>query len=102
MVAALISSVFFLTGYLTYHYNHGTTVFPAVPVVRPIYLTILLTHTILAALTLPLVIAVVWQIAHGRVAQHRRLARFTLPVWLYVSITGVVIYVMLYHLYPAA
>ncbi|PKO16047.1 DUF420 domain-containing protein [candidate division BRC1 bacterium HGW-BRC1-1] len=100
MVAALVSSCFFLAGYLTYHFNHGATVFPPVPVVRGIYLTILLTHTVLAAVTLPLVIAVVWQIAHGRIAKHRRLARITMPIWLYVSVTGVVIYVMLYHLYP--
>ena len=101
MVGALASSAFFLAGYLVYHYHHGSTRFPDIPVVRPVYLGILLTHTVLAMAIVPMIAATVFHALKGRFDRHRRIARVTLPAWLYVSVTGVVIYAMLYHLYPA-
>jgi uncharacterized membrane protein YozB (DUF420 family) len=68
---------------------------------RPVYFTILYTHTFLAAVIVPLVIITVRRAMRGDFQRHKRIARFTLPIWLYVSITGVVVYVMLYHLYPS-
>jgi putative membrane protein len=103
MVAAFTTSVLFLVSYLTYHYQVGTTRFPGTGSVRTLYLTILGTHTVLAAIIPPLAIATLVLAVRGRFTRHARLARWTLPTWLYVSVTGVVIYVMLYQLYaPAA
>ena len=100
MVAAFVTSVLFLISYLTYHAAHpGMTKFPDIPFVRTIYLSILLTHTILAALVPFLAIITLRFAFKQRWEQHRRIAKWTLPIWLYVSITGVIIYLMLYHLY---
>jgi uncharacterized membrane protein YozB (DUF420 family) len=100
-IAALTVSVLFLISYLTYHYHHGATRFAGQGIARPIYFTILTTHTILAGVIVPFVIITVRRARRGDFQRHKRIARFTLPMWLYVSITGVVVYLMLYHLYPS-
>lgn len=97
-VAALVVSLLFLTSYLIYHYNHGSTRFQGTGIVRPIYFTILLTHTILAVVIVPLVAMTFYRALRNDFARHRRIARITLPLWLYVSATGVVVYWMLYRL----
>jgi len=98
MTAALVSSTLFLASYLTYHAHAGTTRFVGAPPVRAVYLAILGTHTVLAVAIVPLVILAVARALRGEFARHRRVARWALPLWLYVSVTGVVIYLMLYHL----
>lgn len=102
MVGAFVTSVVFLASYLTYHWQVGTTRFPGVGGVRTLYLTILGTHTVLAALIPPLAVTTLVLAVRGRFARHARLARWTLPTWFYVSVTGVVIYVMLYQVYAPA
>ena len=100
-VAALCVSVLFLASYLTYHFNHGTTRFQGTGLSRPIYFTILTSHTILAIVIVPLVIITFYRAIRMDFARHRRIARITLPLWLYVSITGVIVYLMLYQIYPS-
>lgn len=102
MLAAFAVSVVFLGCYLVYHYQVGSVRFEGPPTVRTVYLTILATHVVLAATVPFLALATIYLAIRDRRAAHRRLARWTLPIWLYVSVTGVVIYVMLYHLYPPA
>ncbi|MGH9901544.1 MAG: DUF420 domain-containing protein [Pyrinomonadaceae bacterium] len=101
MISALAVSTLFLISYLVYHFNHGSTKFTGQGLVRPLYFTILGTHTILAMVIAPLILVTVWRAARGEFWKHRRIARWTLPLWLYVSVTGVVVYLMLYQLYPA-
>ena len=101
-IAALSTSVLFLISYLTYHAHHGVTRFAGQGIARPVYFTILYTHTFLAAVIVPLVIITVRRAKRGEFQKHKRIARVTLPMWLYVSITGVVVYFMLYHLYPSS
>ncbi|HEY6804980.1 MAG TPA: DUF420 domain-containing protein [Pyrinomonadaceae bacterium] len=98
-ISALVVSLLFLTSYVTYHYFHGTTRFPGTGLARPIYLTILFTHTILAIVIVPLVAITFYRAFRQDFARHRKIARITLPLWLYVSITGVIVYLMLYQLY---
>ena len=100
-IGALSISVLFLISYITYHFQHGATKFQGQGIVRPIYFTILLTHTILAVGIVPFVIITFLRARRGDFLRHRSIARLTLPMWLYVSITGVLVYVMLYHLYPS-
>lgn len=100
MLSALGASALFLICYLTYHYYHGTTRFPGVGVVRTFYLALLASHTVLAAFIVPLVLVTLFRALRGTFDLHRRIARWTLPVWLYVSVTGVAVYWMLYRLYP--
>ena len=106
MIAAFVSSVLFLACYLTYHgYNayvlhKGPTIFRDPAWFRPIYLAILLTHTLLAIVIVPLVLVTLWLASRARFQAHRRIARWTWPLWMYVSVTGVVIYVLLYQLFP--
>jgi len=100
-ISALVTSTVFLASYLTYHYYHGATRFPGQGVMRPIYFTILISHTILAIAIVPLVIVTFLRALRGDFERHRRIARWTLPLWLYVSITGVVVYLLLYRIYPA-
>jgi uncharacterized membrane protein YozB (DUF420 family) len=100
-LAALTASVVFLISYIVYHAHHGTTRFTGQGIARPIYFTILTTHTFLAAVIVPFVIITARRALRGDFARHRAIARWTLPMWLYVSITGVVVYLMLYHLYPS-
>ncbi|REK09385.1 MAG: DUF420 domain-containing protein [Planctomycetota bacterium] len=100
MLAAFGVSVVFLICYLVYHYQVGSVKFVGPSGVRTVYLAILLTHVVLAA-TVPFLAGITIYLGlRDRRGPHRKLARWTLPIWLYVSITGVVIYVMLYHLYP--
>src|SRR3984885_11940711 len=96
MTAALVCSVLFLTSYLIYHAQVGSVRFPGHGAPRAVYLTILVTHTILAAAGPFLAGFPVVRAWRGRFPQHKRLARWTLPIWLYVSVTGVVVYWMLY------
>ena len=100
-ISALVASTVFLISYLTYHYHHGATHFAGQGIARPIYFTILITHTILAVVIVPLIIVTVYHAARGDFFRHRRIARWTFPLWLYVSVTGVVVYLMLYHAYPS-
>jgi protein SCO1/2 len=103
MLSALAVSILFLASYLYYHFvilDGKVTRFPD-SWLRPYYLGVLLSHTVLAALVAPMALITVYLGLRDRRAAHRRLARWTFPIWLYVSITGVVVYAMLYHLYPA-
>jgi putative membrane protein len=99
MAAALAVSGLFLVSYVIYHYNYGSVRFTGQGLVRPVYFFILITHVILAAAIVPLVVVTVRRALVGDYARHRRVARWTYPLWLYVSITGVVVYLMLYQLY---
>ena len=99
-VSAVVTSTLFLASYLTYHYYHGATRFAGQGIVRPIYFTILISHTILAIVIVPLVLVTLYRAAHGDFVRHRKVARWTLPIWLYVSVTGVIVYLMLYRIYP--
>lgn len=98
MMAALACSVLFLASYLVYHAHVGSVRFARTGAVRTLYLSILLTHTVLAATVPVLAVVTVMRARRGDFARHRRIARLTLPVWAYVSVTGVVIYWMLYRL----
>lgn len=101
MLAAFGTSTLFLISYLTYHYSHGATRFAGQGLIRFVYFAILITHTVLAVVIVPLVLTTLTRALRGRVEKHRRIARWTLPIWLYVSVTGVVVYLMLYQFYPA-
>ncbi len=100
MVGALSLSVLFLVSYLSYHYLHGSTRFTHRGPARTIYFAILISHTFLATIIVPMVAVTVSFALRGRFEKHRRWARVTLPIWLYVSVTGVIIYLMLYQWYP--
>jgi putative membrane protein len=102
MVTAVISSSFFLAGYLIYHAHVGekSTHFTAGGGVAAIYFTLLISHILLAFFTLPLVIATLVPALRRRWDKHRRIARWTMPIWLYVSVTGVLVYLMLYQWFP--
>jgi len=100
-IAALTASIVFLISYVTYHLHHGATRFAGQGIARPVYFTILTTHTILAVVIVPFVIVTFRRAFRGDFQRHRALARWTLPMWLYVSVTGVLVYLMLYHFYPA-
>ena len=102
MGAALGTSTLFLMSYLTYHYQVGSIPFAGHGGIRALYFTILISHTVLAAMIPPLALITVSRALRGRFDRHVRIARWTLPLWLYVSVTGVIIYFMLYHLYPPA
>jgi putative membrane protein len=101
MLSAVGTSTLFLICYLTYHYYHGVTHFTGTGLARPIYFSILASHTVLAAAIVPLVLVTLYRAWRKRFDRHKRIARWTLPLWFYVSVTGVVIYWMLYHLYPS-
>ena len=107
MIAAVITSSLFLACYLTYHtmlqiYAHGAiTRFQGTGLARPIYFSILLSHTILAVMIVPMVLVTLSRGLRARFDKHRAIARWTFPIWLYVSVTGVVIYFMLYHWFAA-
>ncbi len=98
MISAFAVSTMFLISYLTYHAHAGSRRFPGTGTLRTVYLTILFTHTILAALVPPLAIVTLWRALAARFDRHVPIARWTLPIWLYVSVTGVVVYYMLYRL----
>ena len=98
MIAACIASLMFLTSYLWYHAHVGSVRFTGTGWSRPAYIALLMSHTVLAVSIIPLVGRTLWLAAGKRFDAHRAIARWTLPLWLYVSITGVVVYWMLYHL----
>jgi putative membrane protein len=100
MLAACGTSALFLLSYLTYHYHVGSMPFRGQGWVRPLYFTILISHTILAVVIVPLVLLTLFRAWKADFARHVRIARWTLPIWFYVSLTGVIIYVMLYQLFP--
>ncbi len=100
MVGAFFTSTVFLIGYLTRFYLTGAHRFPDVGLWRTIYLVILFSHMILAVVTVPLVLRSLFLAYKKRFQEHRRIARWTFPIWMYVSVTGVVVYAMLYHLAP--
>lgn len=95
MLAALGFSTLFLAGYLVYHHFHGDTPFPGQGIVRPIYFGILISHIVLSVLALPLVLTTVFYALRGRFEPHKKIARLTFPVWLYVSVSGVAVYFFL-------
>jgi len=99
MIAAVVTSALFFTSYITYHANIGSKPFAGTGVIRTLYFGILVPHVLLAALTLPFIIVTFIRGLKRDDARHRRLARKTMPVWLFVSVSGVVVYLMLYHLY---
>jgi uncharacterized membrane protein YozB (DUF420 family) len=101
MLTALVTSSLFLISYLYYHWHVGSVRFQGQGWSRPLYFTILISHTILAAAIVPLVIITLSRALRERFDRHRAIARWTFPLWLYVSVTGVVIYFMLYHLFAA-
>jgi uncharacterized membrane protein YozB (DUF420 family) len=100
MASAFVTSTLFLISYLTYHYHVGSVPFGGRGWIRAAYFTILISHTILAATIVPLALVTLSRALRGRFSKHVRVARWTLPLWLYVSVTGVVVYWMLYHLSP--
>ena len=101
MISALVASSLFLASYLYYHAHVGSVHFQGTGWSRPLYFTILISHTILAASVLPLVIITLSRALRRRFPQHRAIARWTFPIWLYVSITGVIVYFMLYRWFAA-
>ncbi len=98
MLAAFAVSVLFLISYVIYHANAGSTPFTCQGWIRPVYFTILISHIILAFVIVPLAIRTLYLAWRERFEQHRRIAKITLPIWLYVSVTGVLIYIMLYQM----
>ena len=103
MLAACVTSLVFLASYVTYHTLRGGVVtrFAGEGGWRTLYLTILTTHTILAVTIVPMAIVTVWRGLKNRVPQHRRIARWTFPLWMYVSVSGVMVYFFLYHWFPS-
>ena len=101
MLSAFTCSTLFLISYLTYHFHVGSVPFKGQGWIRPVYFAILLTHTILAAAIVPLALITLTRGLKARFAAHRRIARWTFPIWLYVSVTGVVVYWMLYWMAPS-
>jgi uncharacterized membrane protein YozB (DUF420 family) len=99
MLMALTTSALFLTSYVIYHANAGSVPFPGVGAIRVVYFAVLIPHVILAATILPLALVTAARGLRGDYDRHVRVARWTLPLWLYVSVTGVVVYLMLYRLY---
>ena len=97
MITAFAFSSLFLASYITNHALHGDVRFPGHGTVRTIYLTILLTHVLLSVVALPMILITFYFSLSGRFPQHKRIARITFPIWLYVSVTGVVVYAMLSH-----
>ena len=104
MLAACSTSLLFLCGYVLNHYlRHGVvTHFTGTGPIRPFYFTLLTTHTILAITIVPMAIITVWNGLKMRVPQHRRIARWTFPLWMYVSVTGVLVYFFLYQWFPSS
>jgi uncharacterized membrane protein YozB (DUF420 family) len=99
MVLALLVSAAFLTSYLIYHYRFGHVAFQGKGFIRPVYFAMLISHILMAVVNVPLIVMTVVPALRSRFDKHKRLARWTLPSWLYVSVTGVLIYFMCYHWY---
>jgi len=100
--AALVSSTLFFISYVVYHNFHGDTKFTAYGPVRPIYFFVLISHIVLSVIVVPLILTSLYLSLSGKFATHKRVARLTFPVWLYVSVTGVLIFVLLKLFNPAA
>jgi uncharacterized membrane protein YozB (DUF420 family) len=100
MLIAFVCSSVFLCGYLYYHFTIGLVRFGGDGWIRPVYFTILATHTILAVVIVPLVISALYRALTNQFVRHRAIARWTFPLWLYVSVTGVIVYWLLYIAYP--
>ena len=100
MVAAFVTSALFLVSYLTYHYHSPVNPFRGQGPVRAVYFALLISHIVLAVAVVPLALLTLYRALRGRFELHRRIARWTLPVWLYVSVTGVLVYLMLYVWFP--
>jgi uncharacterized membrane protein YozB (DUF420 family) len=98
MAGALVCSALFLASYLVYHYHAGSRPFTGTGPIRAVYFFILITHVVLATAIVPLVLVTVTRALKGQFDRHRAIARWTLPLWLYVSVTGVVVYLMLYRM----
>ena len=98
MLGALASSAAFLTSYLVYHYHAGSKPFTGTGLLRVVYFAILISHVVLATAIVPMVLMTVSRALSGRFDPHRRIARITWPLWMYVSVTGVVVYLMLYRM----
>lgn len=99
MLGAVSASVLFLVFYVTRYTLTGTHEFAGTGTARTVYLTILFSHMVLAVVVVPLVLRLLFLASKERFTEHRRLARWTYPIWLYVSVTGIVVYVLLYHVY---
>lgn len=99
MIAALLVSTVFMVSYLTYHAEVGYTPFAGKGIIRPLYFTILASHVILAAVIVPLVLMTATYAIKGNFDKHPRIARWTLPIWFYVSVSGVLIYILGFHIY---
>jgi putative membrane protein len=95
MLSATVFSALFLVSYITYHYFHGDTKFPGHGWIRPVYFFILITHISLSMIALPLILATLWYATRAQFRFHKRVARFTFPIWLYVSVTGVLVFLLL-------
>jgi putative membrane protein len=102
MLAAFVVSTAFLVSYLVYHFNAGLAKFGGEGVIRPIYFTILTAHVVAAGVITPLVPITLFRALAGRFDRHRKIARWTWPLWMYVAVSGVVVYVMSVHLFPSA
>ena len=100
MVAALLVSAAFLTSYLIYHYHVPSKKFPELGFIKTIYLTILIPHIILAAAMVPMILKTFWHAYRQEWDKHKKIARITFPIWMYVSVTGVLVYFMLYVWFP--
>ena len=100
MISAFVTSAVFLICYLTYHYSAGHTTFDPTHWFRPFYLVLLLTHIVLAVVIVPLILITLYRAVKGPVEKHKKIARWTWPLWMYVSVTGVIIYLLLYHIFP--
>lgn len=98
MIAALVMSALFLTSYVIYHYNVGSVPFKGTGWIRTVYFAVLIPHVILAAAIVPPILITVSRGLSAKYDKHRRIARWTLPLWLYVSVTGVIVYLMLYQM----
>jgi uncharacterized membrane protein YozB (DUF420 family) len=99
MISAFVVSTAFLISYLAYHYRVGHVAFQGQGWIRPVYFTLLLTHTVLAAVIVPMILVTLRRAWLERFDKHRVIARWTLPLWIYVSVTGVIVYLMVYQLY---
>lgn len=100
MIGALIASALFLISYLIYHFSAGLAKFGGEGVIRPIYFGVLIAHVVIAAVIVPLVPLTAYRALTGRFEKHKRIARWTWPLWMYVAVSGVVVYVMTVHLFP--
>ncbi len=100
MISAFCTSTVFLVCYLVYHFNVGRTNFVKPPWFRPIYLTLLLTHTVLAVVIVPMIFITLSRALRAKFDLHKKIARWTWPLWMYVSVTGVIIYFLLYQIFP--